>query len=87
MCDNICWVDELIYSDPPTNMDDLYSTTCSVMSIIDELCYFKIYAVGVPRLLSDVHKVARKSAVTDFCTYMVQECNVSRKIMTAVFWD
>jgi hypothetical protein len=91
MCDNICWVDELIYNDPSTNMDDLHSNTCigknSVISIIDELGYFKIYAVGVPRLLNDVHKAARKSAVTDFCTYMVQECNMSRKIMAAVFWD
>lgn len=91
MRDNIWWVDELIYSDPPTNMDDLYSTMCigknSVMSIIDELGYFKFYAVGVPRMLSDVHKVAKKSAVTDFCIYMVQECNVSRRIMAVVFWD
>jgi hypothetical protein len=91
MHDNICWVDELIYSDPPTNMDDLYSTTCigknSVMSIIDELGYFKLCAVGLHRILSDVHKAARKSAVNDFCIYVMQECKVSRKIMAAVFWD
>lgn len=38
MRDNISWVDELIYSDSPKNVDDLYSNTCvgkkSVMSII-----------------------------------------------------
>ena len=91
MHDNICWVDELIYSDPPTNIDDLYSTAFignnSVMSIIDELGYLKFYAVGAPRLLSDVQKAARKSADTDFCICMVQGCNMSRKIMAAVFWD
>ena len=91
MCDNICWVDKLIYSDSPANMNDLYSTTCigknSVMSNIEELGYFKVYAVGVPRMLSDVHKTARKAAVTDFCVYMTQECNVSKKIMAAVFWN
>ena len=43
MHDNISWVGELIYSDSPTNMDDLCSTKCiSKNSIVIIIWLFQI---------------------------------------------
>jgi hypothetical protein len=65
----IHWVDDLISSNLSITTDEVCSTLSiskgSVMAIVGELSYSKVFGRWVPQILTDAPKEMRKAVATD----------------------